>query len=145
VGEFRLSYEVDNEVLAARLELLSPSHPHVLMTRVGLAADLRGLGRDAEALALDLDTYTTWQEYYGEENAPTLAARDNVAVSYRLMGDFRLAGPHEEETLLRRREVLGETRFPTLTTRANYAVSLRSLGRIDESVPLHQTTYSKLE
>jgi hypothetical protein len=134
VGEFRLSYEVDNEVLAARLELLSPSHPHVLMTRVGLAADLRGLGRDAEALALDLDTYTTWQEYYGEENAPTLAARDNVAVSYRLMGDFRLAARCSARPASR----------PS-PRGANYAVSLRSLGRIDESVPLHQTTYSKLE
>ncbi|MEV4276332.1 FxSxx-COOH system tetratricopeptide repeat protein [Actinoplanes xinjiangensis] len=144
VGEFQLSYEVDNEVLAAQQDLLPANHPHVLMTRGGLAADLRGLGRYPEALELDLDTYTTWQEYYGEENARTLAARNNVAVSYRLMGDFRLATLHDEETLLRRREVLGETHFLTLASAGCLARDWRDAGEFARSAALLEQTVEDL-
>src|SRR6266516_1480543 len=49
-GRFEEARTIDEEVHAAQLELLGPRHAHPLLTAGGLAADLRALGRFAEAL-----------------------------------------------------------------------------------------------
>ena len=140
-GEFKLSREIDEEVLRQQQLLLPPNHPHTLMTRGGFAADLRGLGRYPEALELDVETYGAWQDLYGDEYPRTLAARNNLAVSYRLMGQFRLAAEHDEEAWKRRREVNGETNLWTLGTAACLARDWRDAGDFIRAAALLEQTW----
>ena len=62
-----------------------------LMTAGGLGGDLRALGRYAEALERDRSTYAAWLQVFGEDHPRTLSAANNLAVSYRLVGDYRSA------------------------------------------------------
>lgn len=140
LGEFELSRQMDEQVLAEQSELLGPKHPHTLMTRGSWAADLRGLGQYPKALELDIVTYSAWQDLYGEDNPRTLAARNNLAVSYRLMGLFRDAGEHDKEAWERRREVNGETNLWTLGTAACLARDWRDAGDFDRSAALLKQT-----
>ncbi|MCA2215727.1 FxSxx-COOH system tetratricopeptide repeat protein [Jidongwangia harbinensis] len=144
LGEFELSRQLDEQVLAEQVRLLGPDHPHTLMTRGSYAADLRGLGRYPEALQLDIETYSAWQDLYGEDNTRTLAARNNLAVSYRLMGLFREAGEHDREAWERRQEVNGETNLWTLGTAACLARDWRDAGDFDRSAALLKQTLDHL-
>jgi len=144
LGEFELSRQVDEQVLAEQVGLLGPDHPHTLMTRGGYAADLRGLGRYPEALELDIQTFGAWQDLYGEDNNRTLAARNNLAVSYRLMGLFREAGQHDREAWERRQDVNGETNLWTLGTAACLARDYRDAGDFGRSAALLKQTLEHL-
>ncbi|WP_436524796.1 FxSxx-COOH system tetratricopeptide repeat protein [Actinoplanes sp. HUAS TT8] len=144
LGEFELSRQVDEEVLAEQVRLLGPEHPHTLMTRGSYAADLRGLGRYPEALKLDIETYRAWQDLYGEDNTRTLAARNNLAVSYRLMGRFWEASEHDKEAWERRQEVNGETNLWTLGTAACLARDWRDAGDFERSAALLKQTLGHL-
>lgn len=133
-GEFERSRAVNAEILARQTTLLGETHPHTLMTAGGLAGDLRGLGRYAEALKLDLTTYRSWLDSYGEDHPRTLAALNNLAACYRLMGDFRAARERDEQALRRRQVVLGENNPFTLASAAHLGRDIRDSGDYERSV-----------
>jgi hypothetical protein len=66
LGRFQEARSVDAEVLAKQQRVLSPSHPHTLLTAGGLAADLRGLGEFRESLDMDQETYERFKELFGQ-------------------------------------------------------------------------------
>ena len=59
------------------------------MTAGGLGADLRSLGDYHEALVSDEKTYAIFKEQFGEDYPRTLVAAYNLAISMRLVGNYR--------------------------------------------------------
>ncbi|HEY6792053.1 MAG TPA: FxSxx-COOH system tetratricopeptide repeat protein [Trebonia sp.] len=131
LGRFPEARATDEEVLQGQRELLGEQHPHTLQTRSGLAADLRALGDYKAALELDLQTYRWWSETsgFGEEYPGTLSAAHNLALSYLLNGDSRLALGHDRVTLERRTAVFGNRHPRTLNSEAAVARDLLEAGR----------------
>ena len=58
------------------------------MTAGSLAADHRALGDFQDALESDKRTYASFKEQFGEDHPRTLMAAFNLAISYRLNGDY---------------------------------------------------------
>ena len=109
-------------------------HPHTLMTAGSLAGDLRGLGRYAEALALDETTYAAWLESLGEDH-PAHAVRPQQPRRL-LPADGRLpaAYAHDVRVHRERQSVLSDNHPNTLVTAGNLGRDLRDAGEYDQSV-----------
>ena len=68
--------------------------------------------------------HPSWlKDHFGEDHARTLAAANNLAVSYRLVGDCFTARRTDQETLARRQAVLGPAHPYTLFSAANRPVT----------------------
>ena len=145
LGRFEESQAVDEEVLRGQRELLGDEHPHTLQTRSSLAADLRARGEYKAALASDLETYEAWslKSGFGEQDAGTLSAAHNLALSYLLTGDFRRALRHDRQTLERRTSLYGPTHPRTLNSGAAVARDLLEAGRYDEAARVMEDVLAK--
>lgn len=110
----------------------------VLRVLEGLGADLRGLGRYAEALEASQRVLAGRLEMIGEEDFRTLNSRNNLAVSLRLLGRYREAMAEDRRTLQVRREVLRARNSSTLSSETNYALDLRLLGRYAEAQSIQE-------
>ncbi len=139
-SRFAESRELNEAVLAEQRELLGDHHPHTLMTAGSLAADLRGLGLYAEALAQDQRTYAAWLENFGEDHQRTLIALNNLAASYRLAGDFRSARTRDQIVFQRSTVVFGDKNPNTFNTAANLGRDLREAGDYQGSIKLLRDT-----
>jgi len=137
LGRFSESRALDEEVLIRQREELSDEHPHTLQTRGSLAADLRALGEYQRALEFDRDTYHAWAETsgFGDDNAGTLSAANNLALSSLLNGDFRDALRRDRRTLARRLELYGSDSHPNvLSSGTAVGRDLLEAGRYREAV-----------
>ncbi len=134
-GAFTESLQLDEQVLAQQTELLGEDHPHRLMTAGSLAADLRGLGRYAQALATDERTCQAWESFDEDQNL-RLNALSNLAVSHRLMGRLPDALELDERVYAARQRVLGVNDLFTLLSGASLGRDLREMGEFERSVAL---------
>ncbi|HKT04034.1 MAG TPA: FxSxx-COOH system tetratricopeptide repeat protein, partial [Rugosimonospora sp.] len=134
-GAFTESLALDQDVLRQQEELLTPGHPHTLMTAGSLAADLRSLGHYAQALARDEQTCLAWSDF-PEEYPLRLAALSNLAVSHRLMGHLAEALALDEQVYAARHRVLGPDDLYTLLSASSLGRDLREMGQFDRSVAL---------
>ncbi|MFF3885278.1 FxSxx-COOH system tetratricopeptide repeat protein [Streptomyces sp. NPDC001914] len=101
----------------------------------GLAADLRALGRYEEAYALSREVCDAHEEFLADENHPdVLAARNNLAVSLRLLGAYGGALDSDRSTLHARYQTLGTGHPWTLLSETSCAIDLRLLGREREAL-----------
>ncbi|HEX4062657.1 MAG TPA: FxSxx-COOH system tetratricopeptide repeat protein [Streptosporangiaceae bacterium] len=132
LAQFEKSRTLDEATLAEQQELLSPEHPHALMTAGSLAADLRALGEYDRALELDRSTYASWQNGYGDDYPGTLSAAHNCSVSLRLSGNFRNALATDRTTLDRRKLILGDEHPRTLASDAAVARDLLEEGHYED-------------
>src|SRR6185369_6615477 len=89
-------------------------------------------GRYAEARALDETTVALYKEKFGDDDRGTLMAVNNLAVSLRLVGEFREAERLDKETWERRRRVMPDHTY-TLYSASNYARDLRETGQFRQS------------
>ncbi|MET7747731.1 FxSxx-COOH system tetratricopeptide repeat protein [Micromonospora sp. NPDC005367] len=135
-GAFQQSYDLNQAIHAQQVTLLGRDHGDTLITAAGLGGDLRGLGRYAEALTLDTETYEIWRAEYGEDNKRTLNALSNLAVSYRLMGKMADAMRLDQEVYEERRRLLGEQDLSTLQSATSLGRDLRDAGHYEKSVEL---------
>jgi hypothetical protein len=71
--------------------LLGPKHPYTLITGNQLGHDMRIRGRYREALRFDENSLELHREVFGEDEGYTLRVMGNLAVDYRLIGDFAKA------------------------------------------------------
>jgi len=139
LGQFDQSRALDEAVLARQSEELSDEHPHTLQTRGSLAADLRALGEYQQALEFDRDTYNAWAvtSGFGDDNAGTLSAANNLALSSLLNGDFRDALRRDRLTLARRLELYGlPAHQNVLSSRTAIGRDLIEAGRYREAVTI---------
>lgn len=133
LGRNAQALDLDERVLLEQRRTLGLVHPRTLATARGRGGDLRGLGRFREALAEDQATWGGFRDAYGEDNAETLMAANNLAWSSFLVGDVDAALRIGRETVERRRRLFGID-DPLLWHSVNtVAVCLRELGRFDEA------------
>jgi hypothetical protein len=90
---------------------------------------------------MDEVTYPAWTELYGETRPRSLAAANDLAVSYRLTGNMRRALQFDEETPERRRAPLGGAHLWTVISAINVARDLLEAGRYTEAAAPRSRNY----
>jgi tetratricopeptide (TPR) repeat protein/cellulose biosynthesis protein BcsQ len=140
LGQYQEARALDEEVLRGQEALLGADHQHTLQTRSNLAADLRALGEYQEALGYDLGTYKSWEENsgFGDEYYGTLNAANNLAVSYLLTGNCRLALWHDQQTLERRLRMYGRSHPRTLNSGSAAGRDMLEAGRYQDALRMAQ-------
>lgn len=122
-----------------------PRHRRTFRTAIGVAHSSRILGRYDEAQRLEherIEYYRTSPASDVEEEL--LRAQSNLAVTYRLVGDFERAKDLDEELVERRRQTYGDENYQTLFSISNLARDLYGLGRYAEALELQQRTIDGL-
>ena len=111
-------------------------------------AVLRGHSQFREALALDLSILSSFEDVFGKNHERTLQVRNNIAVDYRLLGEFRPALETDERTLADRRAtprraIPGDDDLNTLRSLNAVARDLRGLGLYQESLDVARQVAAK--
>lgn len=141
-SRFSESRELHAQVHAEQCEILGPEHPHTLMTAGSLAADLRALGLNRDALDYDERTRPAWVSLYGENHFWSLRAANNLAVSYRLNGNVRAALQLDRDTLTRLQvPAFGEGHPLTLSSAQNLARDHLECGEYREAADQARSAY----
>jgi tetratricopeptide (TPR) repeat protein len=130
-------------------EQFGPAHDRTARTASGVAIVSRIVG--AYGKALDLERYRV--EHYsdrtdepsGRARPEVLRARLNLAVSYRLIGDFARAKEIDDELVAAWRQLDGEDDYRTQLAIANLARDLYGLGRYDKALRLQQDNLGFLQ
>ncbi|WP_459799418.1 FxSxx-COOH system tetratricopeptide repeat protein [Herbidospora sp. RD11066] len=143
LGQTQTALQLSEWTLENQRSLLGDDHPHTLLTRGTLGADLRARGEFEKALGLDRETYELWRDLYGEDYDKTLNAANNLAVSYRLIGDCFSARDLDQDTYDRMNRVLGPMHLDTLSTAQNLGRDLRETGLYIESAEWLTHTIAK--
>ncbi|WP_062352455.1 FxSxx-COOH system tetratricopeptide repeat protein [Herbidospora yilanensis] len=143
LGKTQTSLRLNEWTLRQQRALLGEDHPHTLLTRGTLGADLRANGEFEKALALARETYELWRDLYGEDYDKTLNAANNLAVSYRLVGDCFSARDLDQDTYDRMNQVFGPLHPDTLSSAQNLGRDLREAGYYRESAEWLATTIGK--
>lgn len=100
-------------------ELLSDRHPNTLVVANNLAADLRGVGDQAGARALDEETLAHRRHVLGHDHPDTLVSAVNLARSLWEAGERWRARELDEDTLARCLRVLGPDHVTTRLVKNN--------------------------
>ncbi|MEU6200037.1 FxSxx-COOH system tetratricopeptide repeat protein [Streptomyces sp. NPDC047061] len=141
LGKYVEAEKLGSATLASQRSLLSPGHPHILMTASGLATDLGSVGRFKDALEMATEAYLGFKESFGEDHPRTLSANNNRAVCLRLLGRFNEARDVDQEIYDRRRNDLGAQHPHTLISITNLGRDLRETGEYDASISLLRSGY----
>ncbi|WP_406358981.1 FxSxx-COOH system tetratricopeptide repeat protein [Streptomyces sp. NBC_00658] len=129
VGDYRHSEAVSRAAAERHGAVGGHRDGEYLRAAGSLAADLRALGRYEEAYGLSQEVCDRYEELMGDEDDPAvLAARNNLAVSLRLLGDYGRARDADRGILHARDRVLGPRHPWTLFSEISYATDLRLLG-----------------
>jgi len=136
LADFDVARTANEDVHNRLTRLLGKSHPYTLMTARSLGADLRALGRYAEAEQMDKQTVQGFAATFGTEHPQTLVAEHNHAVSLRLVGDFRSAADLDRRIYQSRLDRFGERDPSTLVSASHYGRDLRDIGDLRGSAEL---------
>ncbi|MGW1532015.1 FxSxx-COOH system tetratricopeptide repeat protein [Streptomyces aureus] len=137
VGDYRHSETVSRSAAVRHRDARDSGESTQLYLRAvaGLAADLRALGRYEEAYALSREVCDAHEEFLEDENhRDVLASRNNLAVSLRLLGDYKEALDTDRSTLRARYQVLDHGHPWTLLSETFCAIDLRLLGNPREAL-----------
>ncbi|MFI6132999.1 FxSxx-COOH system tetratricopeptide repeat protein [Micromonospora sp. NPDC051141] len=143
LGHSDESLTLSRQVLRESTVLLGHDHPRVLVTRRGLAGDLRGLGRFRPALIEDQATWRGFRDQFGNSHPETLVAAHNLAQSYYLAGRTDEAVRVARETLARRRRLFAEDHPDTLELASDLGRYLGDLGDLASARKLLQEAYQE--
>ncbi|MFJ3669814.1 FxSxx-COOH system tetratricopeptide repeat protein [Streptomyces sp. NPDC090106] len=141
LGRYDEAAELGFSTLSGQRALLTPGHPHTLMTASALAADLGSLGRFDEALELATEAHTGFEDIFGANHPRTLNARNNLALCLRLLGRYDEARTLDEEVYALRRTHLGGAHPHTLFTLTILGRDLRDTGHYEKSVAELSTSH----
>jgi tetratricopeptide (TPR) repeat protein len=108
-------------------------------------AILRARSQFRDALDRDERLLTKFEATFGEINERTLNVRSNVALGYRLLGNFTKALEIDQRTYDGRREVLGANHSHTLFSQNAVARDLRGLGKYQESLDIARDVANAFE
>ena len=140
LGDYDLSLGQYELALGLYNSDLGPNHPNTLSSLSSVADNLRHLGRHAESLAINEETYRRTKERFGPVDPDTLASMHNLANSYAALGRYADALKLREETLRLSKAELGPEHPDTLSCMHNLARSYDDLGRYDEALKLREET-----
>jgi tetratricopeptide (TPR) repeat protein len=139
-GFFRLSVSQAEHVMAIWHRLAQPHSQGSLFCQNNLAAAYWAMGRNQEALELEIETLRIRRETFGEKHPDTLISQSNLAATYMAMGRIQEALELQEHALSFSRETLGERHPDTLTSQNNLAGTYSAMGRNQEALELHIDT-----
>ncbi|WP_305788156.1 FxSxx-COOH system tetratricopeptide repeat protein [Symbioplanes lichenis] len=115
----------------------------VLRLRRNLALALSGMGRDAEAYAMNEDSLARLRRTLGDDDPYTLATAMILAADLRARGEYEKAAALDRRTLDGFREVYGDDNPDTLNAANNLAVSLRLVGDFRQAERLDRDTLER--
>ena len=133
LGEYRLSFELDEQTWRSQSRLFGEEDAGTLATASGMASGLRALGRYQEALERDLKTYDALRANLVEEDRQVMNITHNLAIDYRLVGDPQSAQALDQRTELNRRLVLGPEHDRTLQSQLYLARDKRDSGELRDA------------
>ncbi|MER7458259.1 FxSxx-COOH system tetratricopeptide repeat protein [Micromonospora sp. NPDC126480] len=133
LGRYDDAHRISRDALREGLALLGPDHPRVLVTRRGLAGDLRGLGQFRAALVEDQTTWRGFRDQLGNDHPETLIAAHNLATSLYLAGRVDEAVDEACRTLDRRQRLLGRRHPSNLRLLNDIGRYLSELGDLDQA------------
>jgi tetratricopeptide (TPR) repeat protein len=107
-------------------------------------AVLRGHNQFREALTLDLSILESFENVFGQYHGRTLLVRNNIAVDYRLLGEFRDALETDERALADRKTAATDG-ISTLMSATAKARDLRGLGLYQESLDVARQVVAEFE
>lgn len=135
--------ELSQVALREGAALLGPDHPWVLVTRRGLAGDLRGLGQFRAALVEDQATWRGFRDQFGNNHPETLVAAHNLANSFHLAGRSDEAVRVAQRARQRRMRLFDEHNPNTLWLVSDLGSFLRELGELEEARRLLDEAYRR--
>ncbi|GIJ33025.1 FxSxx-COOH system tetratricopeptide repeat protein [Micromonospora sediminimaris] len=138
LGRYAEAHRISVDTLREGLALFGPEHPRVLVTRRGLAGDLRGLGEFRAALVEDQTTWRGFRDQLGNDHPETLVAAHNLTLSFYLAGRADEALAEARRTLVRRQRLLGNHHSSTLRLINDIGRYLCELGEVDQARRLLQ-------
>ncbi|GIF49513.1 hypothetical protein Afe04nite_40520 [Asanoa ferruginea] len=116
--------------------LLGPSHEYTLITGNQVGADLRIAGKYLEALAFDQESVAAHREVFrAEDDTYTLRAKLNLAVDYRMIGNFTEAFRLDKE-VAEYWEDAGATDRRSLEAQMNMGRSYYGMGAYTSGVKI---------
>ncbi|WDZ86926.1 FxSxx-COOH system tetratricopeptide repeat protein [Micromonospora cathayae] len=133
LGHGTEALELSRTALREGATLLGADHPWVLVTRRGLAGDLRGLGKFRAALVEDQATWRGFRDQFGNSHPETLVAAHNLASSFHLAGRSDEALRVAQRTRARRLRLFDEANYNTLWLTSDIGGFLRELGELEEA------------
>ena len=125
-GFFRMSQNLNRQVLRRLRRRLSPEHPDTLRSAANLASDHRFLGAYTQAGELDQATLEARRRVLGSHHPETLRSAECLAIDFRHLRRYQEALTLDEETLEARRSVLGPGHLETV--RSSRAVDVQRSG-----------------
>jgi len=124
----------DQDLLEEQRAELGPTHPRTLKTGRSRGADLRSLGRFAEACGEEQTTLQGFREVLGDDHPDTLRAANNLALSFFLSGDIPTALALERRNQARRLALFGPDNPDVWRSTCNVGIYLRELGRYEDAL-----------
>ena len=116
------------DVLAVRLRVLSPDHPHTLETRRCIADEMAARGNHAAAEAEYRDVLAARLRVLSPDHPDTLITRHCIADEMAARGNHAAAEAEYRDVLAARLRVLGPDDPDTLTTRHQIALVMAARG-----------------
>ena len=129
-------YQAQVDEPLQRLWQFSTEGTAKISLRLGYFLDADGKASAGERFErLTVDFYTN---IFGTDDSRTLTAMNNLAGTYRSLGQLKEAAELHEKVLDASQRTLGMEHPDTLTSMNNLAGTYRSLGQLKEAAELHQ-------
>ncbi len=114
-----------------------------LTARARYASGCRCIGNYKKALEINKYVYEQRRLLLTEDHPDTLAAKNNLAVTYDYMGEYAKALELYEEVLKKQTELLGEEHTFTLMVKNNMAIIYDSMGEYARALEFEQEVMEK--
>ncbi|KAJ6459265.1 hypothetical protein C8R45DRAFT_942293 [Mycena sanguinolenta] len=105
--------------------------------------DMQLARRSADAKELQIIEVKTQRKLYGPDGLDTLRAMNNLANTYRRLGQFEQAEKLQVEVLEKRRRLLGEDDLDTVSAMHNLAATYDEHGRFEDAEKLQVIVLEK--
>lgn len=136
MGRNQEAFQVLQQVVEGRSEVLGSKHLETLKSKDRLGYTLAELGKHEEACRLKQQVVTVSKEVLGLKHLKTLAFQRNLAFTLCDLGKLNEALELMQGVVATHLEILGRRHVQTLKSRGQLARVLRALGQLEEAVKL---------
>ena len=141
-GRYSEALEFDRENVALHRVVFGAGETYTLRALGNLAVDHRLIGQFADALALDEEIASHWEDVGGID-ASALRAYMNMARDYYGLGAYAAALTQLERWRSVQLELLGPRHGQVLLAERTYAITLRKAGRLAEAAAVIRDNYHR--
>ncbi len=137
-GNYEKSLRLDEQLYAARKQLLGAEHPDTLNSLHGVAIGYNVMGNYKKAKELHEQVLDARRRVLGTEHPSTLSTMGNLANACDNLGEYEKARQLQEQVLEISRRVLGAEHPHTLVTLNNIASSYDNAGEYEKAKQLKE-------